>query len=71
MDSPHEHSPEDAGDQPAMSTQSELEAMLDADDDVAAGPVVPLEPMLALMRATAERIRRERELREATAHLRT
>lgn len=46
-----------------------MKAMLDADEaDVAAGRVVPLEPVLARMRATAERIRRERALKEATAH---
>ena len=68
MDSPHDYHPEDIGEQPAMPTQAELEAMLDADEaDVAAGRVVPLEPVLASMRATAERIRRERDLREATA----
>ena len=69
MDSPHDYHPEDIANQPAMPTQAELEAMLDADEaDVAAGRVVPLEPVLARMRATAERIRRERDLKEATAH---
>ena len=52
-----------------MPTQAELEATLDADEgDVDAGRVAPLEPVLARMRVTAERIRRERDLREATAH---
>lgn len=69
MDSPHDYHPEDIAAQPAVPTQAELEAMLDADEaDVAAGRVVPLEPVLARMRATAERIRRERGLKEATAH---
>lgn len=69
MDSPHDSHPEDTTDQPAMPTQAELEAMLDADEaDVTAGRVVPLEPVLARMRATAERIRHERALGEATAH---
>jgi hypothetical protein len=69
MDSPHDNHPEDIGDQPAMPMQAELEAMLDADEaDMAAGRVVPLEPVLARMRATAERIRHERDLKEATAH---
>ena len=69
MDSPHDYRPEDTADQPVMPTQAELEVMLDADEaDVAAGQVIPLEPVLARMRATAERIRRERDLREATAH---
>ena len=72
MDSPHEHDPEDAADQPAMPTQAELDAMLDADEaEVAAGRVVPLEPVLARMRATAGRIRRERDLRKAMAHRNT
>ncbi len=69
MDSPHDHSPEDTAGQPAMPTQADLEAMLDADEaDVAAGQVVRLEPVLARMRATAEGIRRERDLNEATAY---
>ena len=71
MDNPHDYRPEDSADQPAMPTQAEVEAMLDADEaDVAAGQVVPLEPVLARMRATAERIRRERDLKGATAHRR-
>lgn len=69
MDGPHDHHPEDTADQPATPTQAELEAMLDADEaDVAAGRVAPLEPVLARMRASAERIRRERDLKEAAAH---
>ena len=69
MDSPHNYHPEDITDQPVMPTQAELEAVLDADEaDVAAGRVVPLEPVLARMRATAERIRRERDLGKATTH---
>ena len=69
MDSPHDHQPEDdAIDGPPMPTQAELEAMLDASDaDVAAGRTVPLAPVLARMRATAERIRRERSARDKTA----
>ena len=69
MDSPHDYPPEDTADQPVMPTQVELKATFDADEgDVTAGRVVPLEPVLARMRLTAERIRRERELREAMAH---
>jgi len=71
MDSPHDDLSEDIADQPAMPIQAELEAMLDADEaDVAAGRTVPLEPVLARMRATAERIRRERNLKETAAHRR-
>jgi len=52
---------------PPMPTQAELEAMFDADEaDVAAGRVVPAEPVLAEMRAAAARIRRERQAEEAT-----
>ena len=73
MDNPHDHHPEDdVTDGPATPTQAELEAMLDADEaDVAAGRVAPLEPVLARMRAVAERIRRERHLRDATTHRHT
>jgi len=69
MDGAHDHYPEDTADQPAMPMQAELEAMLGDDEaDVAAGQVVPLGPVLARTRATAERIRRERNLKEAMAH---
>ena len=69
MDTPHGCLPEDIADQPAMPTQAELEAMLDADEaDVAAGRVVPLEPVLTRIRAIAKRIRRERNLKEAAVH---
>ncbi len=69
MNSPHDYHPEDTADQPVLPTQSELEAMIGDDDaDVAAGKVVPLEPVLARMRATAEPIRRERDLKEMMAH---
>ena len=70
-DSLRDTHPEDDGtDRPAMPTQAELESMLNAAEaDVAAGQVVPLEPVLARMRATAERIRHERDLKEATAYL--
>ncbi len=69
MDNPHDYLVEDDAGQPAMPTQAELEAMLDADEaDVAAGRVVPLEPVLARMRAAAERIRRERDRKEMAAH---
>jgi len=55
-------------DQPLMPAQAELEAMFDADDvDVAAGRLVPAEPVLAGMRAVAARIRRERQAKEAMA----
>lgn len=70
MDSRHgdqrEEDPE--ADQPPMPAQAELEAMFDADDaDVGEGRLVPAEPVLAGMRATATRIRRERQAREAMA----
>ena len=66
MESTHDHRPESVAYQPAMRTQAELEATFDADEaDVAASRVVPLEPVLARMRAIAARIRRERELKEA------
>ena len=66
MDSTRDHHPENDVDQPAMPTQAELEAMFDADEaEVNAGRVIPSEPVLARMRATAARIRRERDLKEA------
>lgn len=69
MDSRRDYQPEnDGADGPAMPTQAELEAMFDADDaDVEAGRTVPAEPVLAEMRATAARIRRERSAKKATA----
>jgi hypothetical protein len=69
MDSRRDYQPEDPeADGPPMPTQAELEAMFDADDaDVAAGRVVPVEPVLAEMRATAARIRRERQAEKAMA----
>jgi len=69
MDSPHDHQAEDDTiDAPPMPTQAELEALFDADDaDVEAGLVVPAEPVLTELRATAARIRRERAARETTA----
>ena len=69
MDSRRDYQPEDPeADGPPMPTQADLEAMFDADDiDVAAGGVVPAEPVLAEMRATAARIRRERQAEKATA----
>ncbi len=63
MDSPREQHrfPDD----PPMPTLAELEAMLDESEaDVVAGRTVPLEPVLAEMRATAERIRHERSAKE-------
>ena len=71
MDNPRDTYPEDdSADRPAMPTQAELEAIIDAAEaDVVAGRMVPPEPVLARMRATAERIRRGRDLKEATAHL--
>ncbi len=73
MDRPHDdhpdddHPDDDLADRPPMPTQAALEAMLDAGEaDAATGQTVPAEPVLARMRATAERIRRERALREAT-----
>lgn len=70
MDGPHDYQPEDnIADQPAMPTQAELEATLDADEaEVAAGRVVPSEPVMARMRAAAQRLRRERPIKEAKAH---
>lgn len=69
MDSPHDYPAEDdTADGPPMPTQVELEAMFDADDaDVETGLVVPAEPVLAELRATAARIRRERAVEDATA----
>ena len=69
MDSRRDYQPEDPeADGPPMPTQAELEAMFDADDvDVAAVRVVPAEPVLAEMRATAARIRRERQAKKAMA----
>ena len=69
MDSRHDYLTEDEGsDGPPTPPQAELEAMFKADDaDVAAGRVVPAEPVMAEMRATAARIRRERAAKEATA----
>lgn len=69
MDSRHGDQREDPeADQPAMPAQVELEAMFDADDaDVAAGRLVPAEPVFAEMRAAATRIRRERQAEEAMA----
>ena len=69
MDSPHDHQAEDdMANGPPVPTRAELEAMFDADDaDVAAGLVVPAEPVLAELRATAARIRRERAATEAMA----
>ncbi len=62
------HPKDDSADRPAMPTQAELEAILDAGEaDVAAGRVVLPEPVLARMRATAEQIRRERNLKDVTA----
>ena len=69
MGNPHDYHVEDSAGQPAMPTQAELEAMLDTDEaDVAAGRVVPLEPVLARMQATAECIRRERDRKDVAAH---
>jgi len=69
MDSRRNYQPKDDGmDSPPIPTQAELEALLDADDaDVAAGHIVPAEPVLTEMRATAARIRRERTAKEVTA----
>jgi len=62
MDRVTDHpSDDEAAPEPPTPTQAELEAVLDAtDSDVAAGRTVPLAPVLARMRADAERIRRER-----------
>ncbi len=69
MDSPHDYLvADDTTDGPPMPMQAELEAMFDADDaDVEAGLVVPAEPVLAELRATAACIRRERAAEDATA----
>ncbi|HEY5300215.1 MAG TPA: hypothetical protein VIJ55_06030 [Acetobacteraceae bacterium] len=68
MDSPQGHQPEDdAIDGPPTPTRAELETMLDASDaDVAAGRTMRLAPVLARMRAAAERIRRERASKDKT-----
>ncbi len=59
----------DSADWPAMPTQAELEAIIDAGEtDAAAGRMVPLAPVLARMRATAERIRRERDMKTGITH---
>ncbi len=69
MDSPRDNREQAAADQPVSATQAELEALLDADEaDVAAGRISPAEPVLARMRATADRIRQERAKKEATAN---
>jgi hypothetical protein len=62
MDTPQDFYPKNnALDEPLMPTQAELEAVLDASEaDVAAGRIVTLAPVLARMRAAAERIRQER-----------
>jgi hypothetical protein len=64
MDNRHDYGrADDVADQPPVPAQLELEAEFDADDiAVAAGQVIPMEPVLNRMRATAERIRRERVL---------
>ncbi len=72
MDRPDErtHGGE-AFESPAMPTQAELEAHIDADEAaVAAGAAIELEPVLARMRTTAERVRRDRQHKKATAHRR-
>ena len=67
MDSAQDYPRGDIADQPAVPTQVELEAAFDQDEsDVTAGRVAAPEPVLARMRAIAERIRRERDLRKAT-----
>jgi hypothetical protein len=70
MDSPHEYQPEQEGaNGPPTPTKAELEAALDASDaDVSAGRVVALAPVLARMRAIAERIREQRAAKDGTAH---
>jgi len=62
MDTPQDFYPRDnALDGLLMPTQAELEAVLDASEaDVTAGRVGALAPVLARMRAVAERIRQER-----------
>jgi len=69
MDNPHGHLPEDdTVEGPPMPEQAELEALLEASEaDAAAGRTVPLAPVLARMRAAAERIRRERASKDKTA----
>jgi len=70
MDSPHDHPPATTApdDHPPMPGQAELERLLDASEaDVAAGRTVPLAPVFARMRATAERIRRERAAQDPVA----
>jgi hypothetical protein len=63
MDTPQDFYPRDAAlDGPPMPTQAEFEAVLDASEaDVAVGRVGALAPVLARMRAVAERIRQESE----------
>ncbi len=70
MDSPDDRTlGDDVFELPATPTQAELEAIIGADEvAVAAGQAAALEPVLARMRKTAERVRRERQQKEATAH---
>jgi hypothetical protein len=62
MDNPQDLYAKDATlSHPPMPTQGDLELVLDASQaDVAAGRIVALAPVLAKIRATAERIRQER-----------
>lgn len=61
MDRRHDHRTDDDADAPPMPTEAELRAMMDESDaDVAAGRTVPLDLVLAEIRAAAERIRQRR-----------
>jgi hypothetical protein len=72
VDSPQDYRPdEDAADAPPMPKQAELEALFDAGEaEFAAGRTVASAPVLARMRLTAERIRRERAAENGKADLR-
>jgi len=62
MDSPRDRHPEhDMQDEPPQKNEAAIRAMLEESRrDIAQGRTVPLAPVLEQMRATAERVRRER-----------
>ena len=64
MDSPYDHTSDDAEiDQSSPVTEIAIREMLaQSENDIAAGRIVPMEPVLERMRATAERIRAGRTL---------
>ncbi len=72
MDRPEDRNlGDDVFEPPTTPTQAELESIIDADDAaVAASETAALEPVLSRMRETAERVRHDRQHKEATAHRR-